>query len=112
MFNYRFEIDNTLSTNLTVKYESRRDGAKTLKINPNESSVIYYGEGFKCGCPNCKGFRINSVDSSINYFILNLWIYKNDTVKTTIDYNKENNWSFESKNKLGIYTAKIKDSDF
>jgi hypothetical protein len=112
IFDYRFEVSNALNSNITIKYNSRQSEEKVITLKPGETGILYSGDGFLCACTDCKGSPINSVDSTINYFIPNLKIFKNDSIQTITDFNKEKNWSFVSKKRLGVYTAKVKEADF
>ena len=111
-FDYKFEIYNNLNQNVTIKYKSGGPDEKIVTINPGVSEIIFSGEGNRCGCTNCQGSPNKTVDSTIYPFISGIAVFKNDTVQSLTDFNKEKNWEFESKKKLGLYKAYIDETDF
>lgn len=110
-FNYEFNVINETQTEIKVEFVQGAE-QKKITVKPNENKTLVITDGFRCGCTDCKGSRINSVDSTMNYLISDIKILKNDTVETKIDFNNEYNWEFESRKKLGLYTARIDNSDF
>jgi hypothetical protein len=109
-FDYKFEVVNETSTAITFKYQTGGD-LYVLDLNPNERKDLMVTDGFRCNCSDCKGSRINAVDSTMNIIMSEITVLRNGIASQT-DFNYEHKWDFESKKKLGLYTAYIKDSDF
>jgi len=110
VFDYTFKAKNLTSSEIEFRYK-KGDRNESLSLMPNEEKEIFVSDGFRCGCRDCQGSRINSVDSTINFIMTDITVIKNDSISKT-NFNYEYNWEFESKKKLGVYTAKITDSNF
>ncbi|PHN01389.1 hypothetical protein [Flavilitoribacter nigricans] len=110
-FNYQFSVINETQTDLSIDFELDTKQRNVI-VKPDEELTLAITDGFRCGCINCTGGRINYADSTINYFISDIKIFRMDSVQTTTDFNNEYNWEFESKKKLGVYRARIDESDF
>jgi hypothetical protein len=111
-FENKVEVFNYLNQPITVKYKIQSRDSSIIIIEPNKSEVLLAEFGGWCNCTNCKGDKINLADSSMIWLFQYIVIYKNDTIPTKTDYNKDYNWQFFSEKKLGYYKAFVEESDF
>lgn len=110
-FSYEFKILNETAEPISIEFN--HDGNHSnFTLTPSEQISILQADGFRCGCSGCTGSRVHDIDTTVNYLLSEIRITKSDTVETILDFNYEYNWEFESKKKLGIYLARIDDSDF
>lgn len=108
---YEYSVINQTSDMVKIDYYS--EGEKSLIVlKPTESRKLSIAQDVRrCGCNNCDAKRLKTGDSTIWYFNLDKVVIR-DSVKSKTNFNKEYNWNFESKDKLGKYTLTINNSDF
>ena len=108
---YEYSVINQTSDTVKIDYYSEGEES-VIVLRPTEIIKLSIAqEVSRCGCNNCDAKRLKTGDSTIWFITLNNVVIR-DSVESKTNFNKEFNWDFESKDKLGKYTLRIDNSDF